>query len=73
MAPRRPLTTGTIILSKRLGSWVADMSGVSEAAIIQDLFGSTLLPTPYTERSAPAVVQRTIQALNPRCVVIVAA
>ena len=46
------------------GTWIADMSQSESAARIQHLFGTMLLPTPYTVKTSAATVQRALQALN---------
>jgi len=46
------------------GTWIADMSQSENASEIQHLFGTMLLPTPYTAQTSAATVQRAVQALN---------
>lgn len=51
-----------IILKLVKNVWFADMVGDNE---VLSLFGTTLLPTPFTVETTPSVVERKIRELNP--------
>jgi hypothetical protein len=53
-----------IILSTINGNVMAETVGGNENEI-RNLFGTTILPTPYTDKFEPNAVKATIQALNP--------
>lgn len=47
------------------GKWVADFSKTAQARIVYELFGSVLIPTPYSCRLPIEYVRKQIQANNP--------
>ena len=56
----------TIELFKTPKGWMADFINDAE---MQELFGTTIIPTAYTAQADVAHVMREIQALNPHCAV----
>ena len=67
--------TGKIKLSRNLRDpvqpWVAEFAETSEAATIRELFGTTILPMPFTVRAERDRIVAEVEALNPGCVVVV--
>ena len=63
----------TIILSRSATGWVADFTATSEAAEIDRLFRTTILPTGFGPNAHPARVLAEIMRLNPGVRVIVSA
>jgi hypothetical protein len=53
-----------IELSRTEQGWVAEYYG-DGAEVIQQLLGTTILPTAYTAQAEAATVRRTIERLNP--------
>jgi len=51
--------------------WLADYSKSSDGRHVEALFGTMVVPTAYSSRTASNVVQETIQGLNPGYQVIV--
>ena len=54
----------TITLTRTATEWLATWHG-PEAAQIQELFGTTTLPTAFTAAADPETVRRDIAAHNP--------
>lgn len=64
-------TMETLHLSIVNGSWVCDFTGTKEEANIRNLFGTTMLPTPYTAKANPDAVIARIQERNPTFIIAV--
>lgn len=47
------------------GYWIADMSNAKDSDLIQSLFGTRLIPTPFTSGTSFTAVQHEIQKMNP--------
>lgn len=60
----------TILLYRQGGMWVGEHFGPA-AQEIRELFGTTILPTPFSAVVSPGEVMETIQDLNPGKVVSV--
>ena len=56
-----------IELSLGRSGWLADFKGNQE---IKKLFGTTVIPTPFTELTPAALVKEAVQFLNPGAVVV---
>lgn len=52
-------------LYKANGSWIADWSNSPRHAEIKDLFGTTHIPTAFTDKAAASAVIAEISRLNP--------
>jgi len=59
-----------ITLTRTSQCWLARFEG-PQAVRIQELFGTTVLPTAFTAHAEPGTVQREIERLNPECRVLV--
>ena len=57
---------GTLVIVAGEDTWMVDFENTPEWGEIMQLFGSTLIPTPYTLNREPASVMRQIAALNPQ-------
>ena len=55
-----------LALLRRDGSWFVDYAETQERATILNLFGTTLVVTPYTVRAEATTVCAAIQKLNPQ-------
>ena len=53
------------------GTWMADMSGATDAPHIQAVMGTTQIPTPFRRGADWRVVQRTVQAGHPQDDIVV--
>lgn len=56
-----------IELSLGRAGWLADFKGNEE---IKRLFGTTKIPTPFTELTSAELVREAVQFLNPGAVVV---
>lgn len=45
--------------------WAVDWSETSQARFVARLFGTELIPTPFTRLAEAGTVQRHVQRLNP--------
>jgi len=61
-----PVCAETVIVFKHNDSWVADFAATSEAQKITNLFGSTVLPTPFFGPARAEDVIAAVQSKNPR-------
>ena len=64
-SPEQISKTNAIALYIRNGQWYAQQFG-PKAAEVQDLFGTTVLPTPFGSAVPAEEVLETIQGLNPQ-------
>lgn len=62
--------TNTILLYRQGGMWVGEHFG-PKAQEVRELFGTTVLPTPFSSIVSPGEVMETVQSLNPHAVVAV--
>lgn len=60
--------TTTIILTLAADCWLACHEG-DRAAELQELFGTTAIPTAFTEKADPETVLAEIRRLNPEATV----
>lgn len=49
--------------------WVCDMALDAESAQVLELFGTTILPMPFTLQADASVVRATLQRLHPSAVI----
>ena len=61
----------TLTVRRLNGCYAADYSECPDAKDIQDLFGTTIIPTAYLGNANPELVRARIQELNPEYHVIV--
>lgn len=58
-----------IELFKTNQGWMADFQG-PQAEEIRRLFGTSVIPTPFTAQAESANVMANIQSKNPDCIVV---
>jgi hypothetical protein len=61
----------TIVLRRSMDCWISHYEG-DRAADIQELFGTTAIPTAFTEKAEPETVLAEIKRLNPGVEVLIA-
>lgn len=66
---RVPYDRMIITLYQDKGQWFALYSG-NGSEEIRHLFGTSVLPTPFTSASDPDAVYQTVSRLNPNCLVM---
>lgn len=60
------MVTKRIVLTKAAKCWMADEIGNRE---LFDMFGTTNLPTAFTEKAHPEIVRAAIEKFNPGAIV----
>ena len=65
------MATETLVLSRNHTGWNVDFRDSFEASEIVRLFGTTILPTPFTASASLETVLRNVQAQNPSARIIV--
>jgi hypothetical protein len=60
---------GTIRVMLRDGGWVADFGGTDQAGECSRLFGTCVLPTPFTAQMPVGVVIADVKKRNAGCMV----
>jgi hypothetical protein len=63
------IMSGTIRVTLRDASWVADFAGTSEASEYVSLFGTCILPLPFSARMPVGVVIADVKARHHGCMV----
>ena len=62
----------TLRLKKGPDAWYVDFAETEQAARIRDLFGTTVIPTPFTASADAARVISAVAKLNPGYAVVLA-
>lgn len=68
----KPTHAQYLTLRRGPDGWIVDWSGTTRANEIRALFGSCLVPTPYTFLADRVEVYTAIKALNPEYLIHVA-
>jgi hypothetical protein len=60
-----------ITLTNTPRGWIAEFKGPHSQEVIH-LFGTNMLPTPFTKEASPKTVRECVQAQNPKVMVTLA-
>ena len=65
-------TTKQITITVTPTGWIADFARASSAAEIMALFGTTILPLPWTAHASPETVRADLAAREPDHMIVIA-